>query len=180
MRLFGRILFFLVAWSSVLPAQSIAPDTQTGNFLYKMPNGWSPVEKGGATVVYAPRSPQGTVTYFALAANDLEGDLQNSFAHLWQGFRSSYRILEGGQTSPLHSNKGYDAFYSTAVAADSNGIRWSVYVMGAQYKNRIQTVMFMSNLPPGRILSAYQRVFQQTFLASLNFGDALPGSRIPR
>ena len=144
-----------------------------------MPTGWNPVEKGDTTIIYAPAPPPGTVTYIALAADNLDGDLQKSFGELWQGFAGSYRVLQGGQASPFHSSKGYDAFYTTALAADKNGTRWSVYVLAGQYKNRVQTVMFMSNVPPGTMLAAYQRVFQQTFLASLSFGEALPGSQAP-
>lgn len=177
---FGALLVSLAG--IILPAlvpQDVAPDTQTGNFLYKTPTGWKPVEKGDTTIIYAPAPPPGTSTYIALAANDMEGDLQNSFSQLWGGFKNSYRILQGGQPLPLHAKNGYDAYYTTAVALDQGGNQWSVYVMGAQYKKHVQVVMFMSNVPVGTMLSAYQKVFQQTFLASLSFGDALPGSKVP-
>jgi hypothetical protein len=114
-----------------------------------------------------------------LAADNLDGDLQKLFNELWGDFKNSYRILQGGLPAPLHARNGYNAIYTTAVASELNGTRWTVYVMGAQYKRRIQTVMLMSNVPPGSMLSAYQNVFQQTFLASLSFGDALPGSKVP-
>lgn len=179
MHRFRLSLLVLIAAAAIAQAQNVAPDTQVGNFLFKMPTGWKPVQKGDTTIVYAPAPPPNTVTYFALAADNIDGNLQNSFAELWGGFKNAYRVLQGGQTSPFHSNKGYDAFYTTALATDKNGVRWRVYVLAAQYKNRVQTVMFMSNAPPGSMLSAYQRVFQQTFLASLSFGDALPGAAIP-
>lgn len=175
----GLLLFVFTLLAPALIAQSVTPDTQTGNFLYKMPTGWNPVEKGDTTIIYAPSPPPGKTAYIALAADNLDGDLQKSFSELWGGFKTSYRVLLGGETAPLHAKNGYDAFYTTAVAADQNGQRWNVYVLAAQYKRRVQTVMFMSNLPPGSMLSAYQKVFQQTFLASLSFGDALPGSQAP-
>jgi len=177
---FGLILISLAGMMMpALMAQEVAPDTQTGNFLYKTPTGWNPVEKDDTTVIYAPAPPPGTSTYIALAADNLEGDLQNSFKVLWGGFKNSYRIVQGGQAAPLHAKNGYDAYYTSAVALDQSGRQWSVYVMGAQYKKRIQTVMFMSNVPAGSMLSAYQKIFQQTFIASLSFGDALPGSKVP-
>jgi hypothetical protein len=108
----------------------------------------------------------------------MEGDLRNSFNQLWSGFQNAYRLLQGGQIAPLHSQKGYDAFYTSAVAADKNGTRWQVFVMGAQYRKRIQTVMFMSSLPPGTFYNACFNVFQR-WLGNLSFGDALPGSNIP-
>ena len=179
MKRLGLLLVLLAGFVGALAGQEVAPDTQSGNFLYKMPTGWNPQQKGDITVIYAPSPPPGTVTYFALAADNMEGDLQNSFSQLWRGFAGSYQILQGGQSAPLHSANGYDAIYTNAVAADQNGTRWTVYVMGAQYKNSIQTVMFMSNVPPGSMLTAYQDVFHKTFLASLSFGEALPGSKVP-
>lgn len=188
MKRLGFLLVLLGALiaASTSMAQDVTPDTQSGNFLFKMPNGWKPVQKDDTMIVYAPSPPPGTVTYFALAADDMDGDLQNSFRDLWGGFTKSYRVLEGGQTQSLHSTKGYDALYTTAVATDQNGTRWLVYVLGAQYKKRLQTVMFMSNVPPGNMLNAYLNVFQKTFLASLSFGDALsrspnplPGASLP-
>lgn len=179
MKRIGLLLSLLAAVLPRLSAQAIAPDTQAGNFLFKAPNGWNPVQKGDTTILYAPSPPPNTVTYIAMAADNLEGDLQNSFKVLWQGFQNSYRILQGGQSAPFHAHNGYDAYYVTAVASDQNGVRWTVYVMGAQYKNRLQTVMFMSNVPAGTMLSAYQKVFRETFLASLRFGEALPGATAP-
>lgn len=168
-------LFLLIC---VLAAAQEAPDTQAGNFLYKMPTGWTPEEKGDTTILHAPAPPPGTATFIAMAADNMEGDLQNSFNVLWSGFKNSYRVLQGGQAMPLHSRNGYDAFYTNAVAVDQNGVRWTVYVLGAQYKQRIQTVMFMSSVPPGSMLSAYQQILRK-FIDNLSFGDALPGSRVP-
>lgn len=172
------VLFLFLGLTPALTAQDEKPDTQAGNFLFSVPTGWSPQEKGDTTYIFAPGQPPGATTFIALAANDMEGDLRNSFNQLWSGFQNAYRLLQGGQIAPLHSQKGYDAFYTSAVAADKNGTRWQVFVMGAQYKKRIQTVMFMSNLPPGTFYNACFNVFQR-WLGNLSFGDALPGSNIP-
>jgi hypothetical protein len=174
----GPMLLVLITLMSPAAAAAVTPDTQVGNFLFKMPNGWNPVAKGDVTIIYAPAPPPGTTTYIALAADPLDGDLTKSFGELWTGFTNSYQILQGGQTMPLHT-AGYDAYYTNAIARDRNGTLWTVYLMGAQYHKRIQTVMFMSNVQAGTMLSAYDQVFQQTFLASLSFGDALPGAKIP-
>src|SRR5579864_8658108 len=171
-----RIVFFLLI-AVLLAAQDSAPDTQAGNFLYKMPTGWIPEEKGDTTILHAPAPPRGTTTFIAMAADNMEGDLQNSFNVLWTGFKNSYRILQGGQISPLHGH-GYEAFTTTAVATDQHGVLWTVYVLGAQYKQRIQTVMFMSSVPPGTMLNAYEQILTK-FVANLRFGDALPGSHVP-
>lgn len=176
-----RFIFLLSLLAILYPgltAQEDAPDTQTGNFLYKMPAGWNPQEHGDTTYLFAPAASPGTTTFIGLAANDMEGDLPNSFNVLWGGFKNAYQILQGGQAIPLHAKKGYDAFYTTAVATDQKGKRWTVYVMGGQYGKRLQTVLFMSDLPPGAELNADSKVLQN-FLASLSFGDALPGAKVP-
>jgi hypothetical protein len=178
MNRFAFLLFLLVSAPSLL-AQNIAPDTQTGNFLYQFPTGWKPVEKDGTTLIYAPLGKPGTATFIALTAADLEGDLQNSFNVLLGGLKNSYRIEQGGQVSTLHSKNHFDALYTTVVATDKNSVRWNMYILGAQYRKRIQGVIFMSNLPTGPDLTASFNVFQKTFLASLSFGDALPGSQVP-
>jgi hypothetical protein len=159
------------------PAQD-ASYTQFGNFFFKVPNGWNPVQKEDAILLVAPAPRPGTATFIALAVNDLDGDLQKSFNELWTGFQSSYRILQGGRISTMRSSKGYDAEYTTTLASDKTGKQWNVYLMGAQYGKHLETIMFLSDLPSGATYNAYLAVFQ-TFLADLSFGDALPGSKIP-
>lgn len=178
MKHFGFLLFLLVTPSSLL-GQDLTPDTQTGNFLYKFPTGWNPVEQGDTTIINAPLPRPGTATFIALAANDLEGDLQNSFNVLIGGLKSSYRIVQGGQPSPLRFKNRYDAFQTTVVAVDKNRVAWNMYILAVQFRKRLQSVIFMSNLPAGSNLTAAFNVFQNTFLASLSFGDALPGSQVP-
>src|SRR5215469_1564668 len=154
MKRLALLLSVLLVLAAALGAQEDQPDTQAGNFLYKMPTGWNAQEKGDTTILYAPAMSPGTTTFIAMAADNMEGDLQNSFNVLWGGMKNSYRILQGGQAMPVHAKKGYNAYYTTAVAADQSGRRWTVYVMGAQYGKRLQTVMFMSNLPAGSELKA--------------------------
>ena len=178
MKHFGLLLFLLVVPSSLL-AQDLAPDTQTGNFLYKFPTGWKPVEQGDTTFINSPLAKPGSATFIALNSNPLEGDLQNSFRVLLSGLTGSYRVEQGGQAATFHSRNHFDALYTTIVAIDKKGIRWNMYILAAQYRNRVQTVVFMSNLPAGPDLTASFNVFQKTFLASLSFGDALPGSKLP-
>ncbi len=173
------LLILLLGLTPTLPAQEEKPDTQAGNFLFTVPTGWTPDEKGDTTYIYAPGQPPGRQTYIALAASDMEGDLRNSFNVLWSGVQNSYRILQGGQIAPLRAKKGYDAFYTAAIASDKTGTRWQIFVMGAQYKKRIQIVSFWSNLTPGNgTYNADFNVFQR-WLANLSFGDALAGLAIP-
>ncbi len=146
--------------TATLLAQDSQPDTQVGNFLFKMPNGWNPQVKDDTTVIYAPAPPPGTLTYIALASDNLDTDLEKSFNELWTGYKNANRILQGGQITPLHAKNGYDAYVTSAVASDQNGTRWHVFVMGALYQKRIETVMFASNVPSPQMYGAYESVFK--------------------
>src|SRR5260370_1584233 len=161
------LLILLLGLTPTLPAQEEKPDTQAGNFLFTVPTGWTPDEKGDTTYIYAPGQPPGRQTYIALAASDMEGDLRNSFNVLWSGVQNSYRILQRGQIAPLHAKKGYDAFYTAAIASANTGTRWQIFVMRAQYKKRIQIVSFCSNLPPCNPTYNADFTFFQPSLATL-------------
>jgi hypothetical protein len=152
--------------------------TQFGNILFKLPNGWKPVEKDDAMYILAPGQLPGQATFIALKGGDIEGNFQGSVNEVWRGFQQTYRILQGGTLAPMHSPKGYDAYYTTATAVDQNGVRWSISFVCAQYGKRLEIVTFVSSLPPGVSYNASLQVFQ-TFLANLSFGDSLPGSTLP-
>lgn len=169
----AAILVLLTA----LVAQEDKPNTQFGNFLFSVPNGWNPQEKGDIMIIYAPSPPPGTTGYIALSADDMQGDLQNSFKILWSGFANAYRVQRGGQPAPLHFKKGYDAYYTEAIASDKQGKTWHVSVVAAQYKNRIQAVMFMDNFDESYHNAAYN-VFKR-WLPNLSFGEALLGQEVP-
>ncbi len=163
----------LLALAAALSAQTPVADTQVGDFLFHMPDGWTQAQKGDMTYLYAPGSTPQHMSFIAMAANDPEGDLAHSFDVLWGGFKGAYRVLQGGEAKPVHRN-GYDGYHTTAVALDQNRVLWEVYVLGAQYQQRIETVMFMSNLPVGEERSSHERALK-TFLDSMSFGAALPG-----
>ena len=73
--------------------------------------------KGDTTIIYAPAPPPGTTTYIALAADPLDGDLTKSFGELWTGFANAYQILQGGQATPLHTERGTMPFTPTRSPA---------------------------------------------------------------
>lgn len=174
--LFGILCFTLDA-APALPRQDPAY-TQFGNFLFKLPNGWKPVEKDDAMYILAPGQLPGQSTFIALKGGDLEGNFQGAVNEVWRGFQQTYRILQGGMLAPMRSPKGYEAYYTVATAVDQNRVRWNISFVCAQYGKRLEIVTFVSNLPPGSFYNASLQVFQ-TFLASLSFGDSLPGSHLP-
>lgn len=161
------LCFCVFVLTTGLRAQD-APDTQVGDFLFKMPLGWNRSSQGGTTTIKPPFGPKGSSTFIALAADKLQSDLRTSFNIEWAGFKKRNRILEGGQISSKHSRNGYEAFYTRAVASDKNGRRWKVFVLGAQFKGRIETVMFMSNVFSPELSETYQHVLD-SFLSSLRF-----------
>ncbi len=161
-----------LAMAAGLAGQTSPPDTQVGNFLFKIPAGWDRQEKGDTTLLFAPSTSAGQVTFIALAADETKTDLRTSFNIEWEGFKKQYRILSGGQITPGRLPNGHETFYAGAIASDSNGVRWSVVALAAQLGNRIQTVMFMSNAsdpPLGNYVDAFQ-----TFLADLRFTSESP------
>lgn len=144
--------------------------TQFGDFVFTVPNGWNPVEKGDAMFLTAPAPRPGASIYIALAANDLSGSLQTSFNGLWMDFQKSYRVLQGGQIMPLHLATGYEGYTTIAVAIGRDGGQWNVCLAGIQYGKRIEAVTFWSNLPFISI-GPYVARFK-AFLDALTFADS--------
>jgi hypothetical protein len=151
--------------------------TNFESFLFKLPNGWNPAEKEDATLLIAPAPRLRSVTSIRLAANDVDVDPQKSFNNFWFGFRRQYRVERGGQIARLSSKKGYDANFTTVVAADKMGKQWNVYLAGVQYQKRFETIMFWSDLLPGTAYDKYLDKFL-TFLDDLSLADPLPASKI--
>src|SRR5579864_1533262 len=163
------LCFCVFVLTGSLRAQD-APDTQVGDFLFKMPIGWNRTTQGDITYIKPPFGPEGTATFFALAADRLQPDLRTSFNILWDGYKKENRVLEGGQILAAHSPNGYDAFYTRAMVSDRNGRRWKVFVMGAKFKSRIETVLFMTNAFSRELAATNEQVFD-SFLKSIRFTD---------
>jgi len=156
-----------------------ASHTKFGNFVLQVPNGWNPVEKEDAMLLVAPAPPPGTATYIALAESDLDGDLKKSFNEFLTVLQKSYRVLQGGQTMPMHSKKGYDAYFTTVLGTDQGGKQWNIYLVGIQYGKRLEMVTFWSNLPSSdTTYDAYLDTFM-TFLDDVSFEDTPAASKIP-
>ena len=175
-RVFVLLLLFIFATG--LEGQDVS-HAKFGNFLFKVPNGWNPVEKEDAMLLVAPAPRPGTATYIALAAGDLAGNLKESFDESWEIFQKSYRVLQGGQAIPMHSKKGYDAYTTTALATGQGGKQWNIYLVGIQYGKRFEMVTFWSDLPSsGSLYGAYLNTFM-SFLDDLGFEDTAPVAKIP-
>ncbi len=171
------VLLLLLIFATGLEGQD-ASHTKFGDFVFKVPNGWNPVEKEGAMLLVAPAPRLGTATYIALAANDLDHDLKKSFNEFWDLFQKSYRVLQGGQIMPLHSKKGYDAYTTTVLAADQGGKQWNVYLIGIQYGNRLEMVTFWTDLPSANsTYNAYLDTFM-AFLDEISFEDMPPAPKL--
>jgi hypothetical protein len=171
------VLIFSLTAARGIVAQD-TPATQFGDFHFNVPSGWNPTEKGGAFLMVVPPPNPGSTTFIALATNDLDGDIQKSLDKFWQGFQSSYRSIQKGPLVPTPVKNVIETLSTTAVAIDQTGKPWNMTVTCARYGNRLETVLYMSDLSTGATYNAYFKIFQD-FRANLTIGEALPGSKIP-
>ena len=164
----SALLSISVPW---LIAQEVSPDTQAGDFVFRIPSGWNRVDKDGTTYIYPSTAPPGNTTYISLTADDIRSDLRTSFNTNWDGFKKKYRILEGGEIGAGRLATGNDAFYTAAIASDHKGRHWKVFVLGAQYGKRMETITYLSDVFHPELAETYETALQ-SFLLSLRFGTA--------
>lgn len=172
-----RSLRWIVACAAILGAQESQPDTQMGDLRFKIPPGWSRVEKQGVTALVPPGLPSGKTAYLALfPAADLKSSLREWFDAQWTAMLKDYRVLEGGQAKPLNEN-GFDSISTSAAVADRAGTRWAMIFGGIQNGTRVQPVLFMSSA-----LELYQEHSKglQIFFTTLRLGASSPPRTEPR
>jgi hypothetical protein len=165
-----------VSGASVQDGPEDVPDTQFGDIHFKVPTGWNPVEKGSSFLIVAPAPSPGSVTVIALASNPLNGDLAKSFDQLLAGLRRSYQITQQSQVVPTSDTEGNNLLYTNAAGLDSSGKKWSASLIGVQYGQRFESIVFLSDISPGSTYDSYFKVFQ-SFLSLVSFGDSRAGSK---
>ena len=168
-----RPLRIVLVLAIIVPmiGQDFPPDTHIGDYHFYMPRGWNRKDLPAGTMIAAPLTAPNMAYIALLHTVALPSTLRAAFDEQWQGFKQQYRLLQGGQVVARHSPNGYDMFATQAIAADQKGMRWRVYVMAAQYKNRLETVMFMSNVADPETNAMLQQLLD-SFLSSLHFSDA--------
>lgn len=166
-----KSLRWIVACAAILGAQESQPDAQVGDLHFKMPPGWSRVEKQGVTALVPPGLPAGKTAYLALfPVADLKSSLREWFDGQWAGMMKDYRVLEGGQAQPLNENS-FESISTSAAVADRAGTRWAIVFGGIQSGTRVQPVLFMSSAP-----ELYQEHLKglQAFFTTLRLNSSGP------
>ena len=156
-----------------IPAQNSASESRAGDFIFKLPAGWTRVDQGEKTILLAPGSTLNSpATLVSIQGFDMAGfDLQTAFRAGWQGIVQANKVQTNGQIVSQHSANGLDYLYAAGVV-DVNGTRWGVSLMGAQYGRRFETLQLRSSEAPNQ-LSAEGL---DDLLTSIRFGPALPAT----
>jgi hypothetical protein len=163
---------WIVLCAAIVSAQEFQPYTQAGDFRFRMPAGWSRVEKQNVTALVPPGLPPGKTAYLALfPAADLKSSLREWFDGQWATMMKSYRLLQGGQATPQRSDSGFDVLYAAAKVADKAGTQWALIFVAAQNGARAEPMLFMSSAPE---LSEEHSKALESFFSTLRFHDPEP------
>jgi hypothetical protein len=165
-------LFGLV--SLVNAQESAQSESQTGDFIFKIPVGWKRIDQGPKTFLTPQTSGDNSATYIQLEGFDLgNNDLQAGFNAGWQGFANKYGIRSSGPAVTQHSARGFDYMYESG-AFQQGGKHWVMAMMAARYGHRLETVLFLTSESQTQ-MQAYQQGLQ-SLLESIHFGPAANSS----
>jgi hypothetical protein len=175
--MFWLFIFVDTAALPALMAQEYEADSQAGNMIFYMPRGWKRVDNPQATVIAAPLTTPQQAFIALLPAADLKTDLRAAYDARWAELQSGYKVLQKSEVVSKHAPKGYDLLASTAVLADSKGMRWALFLMVAQNGTHAETVAFMSNVGDPGLSNTLQEVLGH-FLDSLGFSGGAGDARV--
>ena len=175
--MFWLFIFLAFAAMPALMAQEYEADSQAGNMIFYMPRGWKRVDNPQATVIAAPLTTPQQAFIALLPAADLKTDLRAAYDARWAELQSGYKVLQKSEVVSKHAPKGYDLLASTAVLADSKGMRWALFLMVAQNGTHAETVAFMSNVGDPGLSNTLQEVLGH-FLDSLGFSGGAGDARV--
>lgn len=163
-------------FASHLSAQNATqPDSLAGDFIFKLPAGWTRVDQGDQgerTILLAPGSTlESPLTYIVIQGFDLGGaDLETAFRTSWQAIVETNGLKTTGQIVPKHSANGFD-YLQAAGAVSAHGKLWVVSLIGAQYGQRFETVELWTSESQDPL--AVEGV--DDLVNSVRFGPAFPG-----
>jgi hypothetical protein len=157
-----------------LGAQEQRPDTQIGDFLFKMPAGWRRVDRPDATVLVPADLAAGKTGFLALLpAQPLQGGLRSWFDAKWAELQQQYRVAAGGEIKASRHKNGFNVISTGAQMVDSQGAKVFVIFSAAQSGQVAEAYFFMTDSVD--LLSRYQQALLD-FDNSLHFANAA-GSR---
>lgn len=152
----------------VTAQQMLEPDTQSGDFLFKMPAGWKQVQSGKIAMLLGPTTKPGAQTSITLMTAGIDTNLRASFDKAWQTLVKPYQIQQSGQLVSQRLPGGNEALARSAVATDQLGKQWAAIFVMAANGNRSELVLFTTDdLQPEAYRAAQTAL--TGFLRSLRF-----------
>lgn len=136
------VLGLVLMFASHLSGQNdTQPDSLAGDFIFKLPAGWTRVDQGERTILLASGSTLNSAsTYIVIQGFDLGGaDLETAFRTGWQAIVETNGLKTTGEIVPKRSANGFDYLWA-AGAVSAHGKLWVVSLIGAQYGQRFETV----------------------------------------
>jgi hypothetical protein len=166
------LTFSLLSLLSSISAQPAASQSQAGDFLFQIPQGWQRTDQPPKTFLMPPAAAADNSTYIQIAGFDLgDNDLQAGFNAEVQGISRQYQILNRTAPALDHSPNGFDYYHCAILGKDQNGKQWLLTIIGAQYGKRLETVLFASSEMQPQTRTTYLNGLQ-TFLLSVRFAPS--------
>ena len=147
------------------------PDTQTGDFIYKMPDGWKQVPNGALVTLVAPSAAPGTATTIVLGTYGMVTDLQTSFTRAWDVVQKQYHAQQVGNVVSQRLPGGNDAMAVSATTTDGSGRQWAALFLLVGNGNRSEMVLFVTDDLQQQSYATSMNALA-AFLASLRFTPA--------
>lgn len=133
------LLVVPIAWAQY------SADSQSGDFVFYMPRGWTRTESPQGTLLVAPLTAPRKAFIALMPATDLSTDLTALFNSSWSGLLRNYRVVQAQQPSPWHSKKGIDGMDAAAVVKDNTGVAWEIALFVTKNGSKAESVFFMNN-----------------------------------
>jgi len=158
----------------VMAQPNLQPDTQAGDFLFRMPPGWRQSQGGNMTVLLGPSTLPGSQTIMLMTAG-IDTNLRTSFDKAWQILVKPYQIQQAGQLVSQRLPGGNEALARSATATDQAGKQWAAMFVMAANGNRSELVLFITDDLQPQAYRAAQTILTG-FLGSLRFAgmEAFP------
>ena len=143
MKLSISLLCFFLAAPSVWA--QYAADSQSGDFLFYMPRGWTRTESPQGTLIVAPLTTPRKAFIALMPATELSAGLTALFNSTWSGLLRNYRVVQAQQPSPWHSKRGIEGMDAAAVVKDNSGVAWEIALFVAKNGSKAESIFFMNN-----------------------------------
>ena len=105
---FALALIFLTP--SLLSAQDAwRPDTQVGNYLFNLPNGWKKIDTWDGPTLAPKNLPKGGVCFISfLPSQELKRSLRSEFSSKWEEWQRQFKVSQAGEITCEHHKNGFD------------------------------------------------------------------------